>query len=938
MVYKNDLPLLDFLKNSMKKIILSLALLIGLTGKSQVANWDSVAVAGIAGNDTSVSFTVFQKFNNKLYAGGFSNDGGVLKLYSSLNGDLNSFTPETNFSSLILPTGYGAKLTASCANNNYMFLGSGVTSGQPTVHIPQVYRLFGSYSVIGPNQSNYNTLAGTDNDVVNGYGTIDALAQYSPTGSNDTVYAFVSPNDGSHAVSVWKAPVNNASPTWTNSTNFTIASGINKVYDAIVWHNRLYIGVNRIDSMDVNAYNYKISLILSTADGVKWDTVAKTSSLLAAGGATINSSSPYAFSALEIHNDTLVAAIDEAGGPALWYTTNQTANPTWHSMFNNANQNISGVTDLQSDGFNIWIQTSNYYASVLQYNRYILANTGGYLPIITSGTDIGNYTNTNSYKMQFYNNALYSAGSLGISSYPYSNGNMWRLFLPKTTFKDSLKTGTGFCQNDTLFLKSTATNSNTYNWYLNTNLYSITKDTTYVLSNAGTYTLMLKSFNGTVGSIGDSTVKVITVHQSPLATSISTSPSNICQGQSDTITTTVFCNIPYVSTWTLNSSLTYTSSTNKVVVAPPAGTYTVAVSIKDTNNCVGVSTATASINVHQNNSLSGLIKEPNGNAVTSGKVYLFEKKTNNVGLADSTANTSIGTYTVNSNVYNYTFPQVPVGNYYIKVIADTILYPLSVGTYYSNKKNAFQWDSAIFIPHNTCAAGNDTANVKIIETSGVKGPGTISGNIRLVTGFGHRLANNPNQTYGAPLKGIDVKLGKNPGGGCAARTTATTTMTSSSNVVYTYQFDSVPLTNYKIYVDIPNYGMDSVRAVSLSSSDTASVNNNYYVDSMLIRVDTTQVTGIFKQSNVNNTIKVYPNPAADVAYLDFENSAAQNVNLQLYDIAGKQITVLYNQKMPQGPQTITVNFAELQLNKGVYFIRASINGTIQTLKLTIINN
>ena len=925
----------------MKKIILSLALLIGLTGKSQVANWDSVAVAGIAANDTSVNFTVFQKYNNKLYAGGFSNNSATLKLYSSLNGDLNSFTPETNFSSLILPTSYGAKLTASCANNNYMFLGSGVTSGQSTVHIPQVYRLFGSYSVIGPNQSDYNILSGTDNDISGGYGTIDALAQYSPTGNNDTVYAFVNPNDN-HSVSVWKAPVNTASPTWKNSTNFTIASGVNKVYGAVVWHKRLYIGVNRIDSTDINANNFKVGLVLSTGNGVNWDTVATTNSLLTAGGATINYSTSYAFSAFEIHNDTLVTVIDQSGGPALWYTTDSlSAHPTWHNMYNNPGSDypLNGVTDLQSDGFNIWIQCNGYYPYIFQYNRYLRNNLD--LPNIINGTDISNVLQgyTNDYKLQYFNNALYTAGYLyNGSPYPYSYGDIWRLFIPKTTFKDSLKTGTGFCQNDTLFLKSMAINSNTYNWYLNNNLYSITKDTTYILSNAGTYTLMLKSFNGTVGSIGDSMAKVITVNQSPTANSIYANPSNVCQGQPDTLKVTVFSNIPYVSTWTLNSTLTYTSITNQVVVTPPAGTYTVAVSVKDTNKCVGISTATATITVHQNNSLSGLIKEPNGNAVTSGKVYLFEKKTNNVGLNDSTANTTIGTYTVGGNAYNYTFPNVPIGNYYVKVIADTLAYPLSVGTYYSHKQNAYQWDSAIFIPHNTCAAGNDTANVKIIETPGIKGPGNISGNIRLVNGFGHRSINNPNQTYGAPLKGIDVKLGRNPGGGCAARTTATTTMTSGSNVVYTYQFDSVPLNNYKIYVDIPNYGMDSARSVSISASNTVSVNNNYYVDSILIHVDTAQATGIFKQSSVNNTIKVYPNPASDAAYLDFENSTTQNVNLQLYDIAGKQITVLYNQKMPQGIQTVTVNLAELQLNKGVYFIRASINSTIQTLKLTIIGN
>jgi hypothetical protein len=335
-----------------------------------------------------------------------------------------------------------------------------------------------------------------------------------------------------------------------------------------------------------------------------------------------------------------------------------------------------------------------------------------------------------------------------------------------------------------------------------------------------------------------------------------------------------------------------------------------------------------------------LVKLPAGTNVISGKAYLFEKKTINVGLNDTISVTNLGNYPINSVNYNYTFPTVPIGNYYVKVIADTVSYPLSVGTYYSYRANRFQWDSALVINHPTCNAGNDTANVHIIEIKDTTGPGTISGNIKLLSSFGQRLANGGNNSvFGSPLKGIDVKLGKNPGGGCAARTTATTTMTTN-NATYTYQFDSIPLGSYKIYVDIPNYGMDSARVANISSTDTASINNNYYVDSTTIHVDTNHVaaTGIFKQSAINNSIKVYPNPAGDVAYLDFEIGTAQNVNLQLYDIAGKQVSTLYNQRMPQGLQTITLNLASMQLNRGVYFIRASMNGSVQTLKLTIIGN
>jgi hypothetical protein len=47
--------------------------------------------------------------------------------------------------------------------------------------------------------------------------------------------------------------------------------------------------------------------------------------------------------------------------------------------------------------------------------------------------------------------------------------------------------------------------------------------------------------------------------------------------------------------------------------------------------------------------------------------------------------------------------------------------------------------------------------------------------------------------------------------------------------------------NYYIYVDIPNYGMDSTRQVSISTSNTVSVNNNYSVDSNKVYIDSTQI-------------------------------------------------------------------------------------------------
>jgi hypothetical protein len=110
----------------------------------------------------------------------------------------------------------------------------------------------------------------------------------------------------------------------------------------------------------------------------------------------------------------------------------------------------------------------------------------------------------------------------------------------------------------------------------------------------------------------------------------------------------------------------------------------------------------------------------------------------------------------------------------------------------------------------------------------IGGTGTISGEITEGPGFNTRLNGGGFSPLGAPLKGVDVKLGKNPGGSPAARTTTDT-------VTGHFTFTNVPNGNYKIYVDIPNYGMDSVRSVVISGT-TNSVHNDYYVDSNMVRV------------------------------------------------------------------------------------------------------
>lgn len=88
------------------------------------------------------------------------------------------------------------------------------------------------------------------------------------------------------------------------------------------------------------------------------------------------------------------------------------------------------------------------------------------------------------------------------------------------------------------------------------------------------------------------------------------------------------------------------------------------------------------------------------------------------------------------------------------------------------------------------------------------------------------------------------------------------------------------------------------------------------------------------ESNALNELSIYPNPTTDKATISLISSSNETLHYVLYDALGKQI----EQKellITSGINTLEINSKQLQLSKGIYFIKLTSSGKEITKKLII---
>jgi photosystem II stability/assembly factor-like uncharacterized protein len=372
--------------------------------------------------------------------------------------------------------------------------------------------------------------------------------------------------------------------------------------------------------------------------------------------------------------------------------------------------------------------------------------------------------------------------------------------------------------------------------------------------NAGNYPVYVNDSNGCTASdtaiINQPSQIVIT----PVAT------QTICPGASAVISATVSGGTPpYIYDW--SSDAVSISNQSSVTVAPLNNTgYMVAVT--DNNSCFG--TATTYIIVAPATNISGHISY-SGGALSSGvnTVALYEY------VPSGTTLNAVQTTNVDG-LGDYYFANVNQGNYLVKAFNDTTFYPNLIPTYFDGE---YLWDNAAPVSH-TCDS-NTVINISMIEAPVLSGTGSISGTIVESSGFV--------RVPGDPIPGVDVKLGRNPGGQLVV-----STQTDANGE---YSFDNVPVNalgeSYTIYVDIPGLERDSTYTVVITSSELDFPNLNYTADSSTVTPDLSGATGIYGHvsysggslSSGNNTVVLFE-------YLPQSSSSFNAVQTTTIDSSG----------------------------------------------------
>ena len=95
-------------------------------------------------------------------------------------------------------------------------------------------------------------------------------------------------------------------------------------------------------------------------------------------------------------------------------------------------------------------------------------------------------------------------------------------------------------------------------------------------------------------------------------------------------------------------------------------------------------------------------------------------------------------------------------------------------------------------------------------------------------------------------------------------------------------------------------------------------------------------TGINENLNEILGMAIAPNPSTDNTAVNFFLQKSNNVNVEIFNIAGEKVAIISEGQLGTGEHTIYFNPAELNLESGIYFVKLTAGDASVTKRLAVL--
>ena len=794
--------------------------------------------------------------------------------YTTRNSYIAAFNPTTsaltplNYTRTVEDHGLSSHATIKTSTPNlaYTFFGTRGNSSIQTNNVT-LYKLNSQTQSVTSEQITYSTS--------NNHNGIGGLCFFSPLSNHDSLLIF---DDSLYQGTILRKKHFNQ----TGFSNFYLQLPITDVSCTFVFNNVLYVS-----AYDQNNFQ---STVLTSTDGVNF--VTNTNYTTNVG--------TYKMTAVDTLQNEMYFSIDDGDGSYAIYKTPDGVNFTQLVPFS-----FGTVTSIKKYKNHIWYsaKSSNYRPSV----RYLVPASSSTLNV-SSVEDIGKaQSSPNTFKLNILNAQLVYTGSYEDYAGPEFGSFIYQFMPPVANF--TLNNGnTQLCQGLPYVVTNNSVNADSVRWIEDNNFYTGTSNShTFSFSSVGSHTAGLIAI---AGSQKDTMRVVVNVYLASLSI---TGPATACQITPFQLHSTVG-NMQGSVTYTWNQTPSFTTQVNganPLISAANAGALNYSAVATDTNGCQATSN-TITVQVYASKNISGV-------ATTSatpvqGDVVLY-KYVPYLTKFDSV------TYQTLNAIGEYTFNTIDSGTYLVKCLP-TATNNLQV-TYCLS---SISWQSAQVLTHG--CINTSTQNINVIPFTNLgTGAGELSGTITEGQGYGQRTNNIT--TPGAPIKGVIVKGGRNPGGDISSQ--------SRTNSAGQYTLANMPLNNpgesYFILVDIPGLDTNTTYHRVITATNLQYNNLDFVVDSAKVN-PVSSFVGIQEMKIENSNVRLYPNPANNNVTLEFELIKPAQVRVEMVDMLGKKVRTLLPASY-QNEKEVKITSGLKGIVPGVYFIKISVDDAERTTKLII---